>query len=105
MASTRHCLARNMYLSGLLLPLCAWSTLASPVDKSFELEVFREANHTNGSVTTDLPASLGHSLYWFANFDVGDSKNVKLLVDTGSTDLLVNPGMYVPGCLSPIVLD
>ena len=33
-------------------------------------------------------------LLWFANFTVGDSENLELLLDTGSTDLLVDPGLY-----------
>ncbi|KAI9727940.1 MAG: hypothetical protein M1828_005345 [Chrysothrix sp. TS-e1954] len=33
-------------------------------------------------------------LLWFANFTVGDSKDLELLLDTGSTDLLVDPGLY-----------
>ncbi|KAJ5106853.1 acid protease [Penicillium angulare] len=37
------------------------------------------------------------SRFWFGNFDVGDSKNLSLLIDTGSSDLIVNPGFYRPG--------
>jgi len=44
-----------------------------------------------------LPNKLGKSLYWFGNFKVGDSGVLKLLIDTGSTDLLINPGVYVVG--------
>lgn len=40
-----------------------------------------------------LPSSLGKSLYWFGNFSVGDVESVKLLIDTGSTDLLMNEGV------------
>ena len=46
--------------------------------------------------SADLPAKLGNSLYWFGNFSVGDSGDLKLLIDTGSTDCLVNPGLYKP---------
>lgn len=41
-----------------------------------------------------VPSKLGNSLYWFGNFSVGDSGPLKLLIDTGSTDCLVNPGLY-----------
>jgi len=50
-----------------------------------------------------LPNKLGKSLYWFGNFKVGDSGVLKLLVDTGSTDLLVNPGVYVVDLTHSIV--
>lgn len=36
---------------------------------------------------------IGETLYWFGNFKVGDSGPLKLLIDTGSADLLVNPGL------------
>lgn len=39
---------------------------------------------------------IGETLYWFGNFKVGDSGPLKLLLDTGSADLLVNPGLYKP---------
>jgi pepsin A len=34
--------------------------------------------------------------FWFANFDIGNSQNVSILIDTGSPDLLLNPGFYEP---------
>ncbi|KAJ5690419.1 acid protease [Penicillium macrosclerotiorum] len=35
--------------------------------------------------------------FWFGSFDVGDSKNLTLLIDTGSSDVIVNPGLYKKG--------
>lgn len=32
--------------------------------------------------------------FWFGSFDVGLSKNLSLLIDTGSSDLAVNPDRY-----------
>lgn len=43
--------------------------------------------------TGSLPSELGKSLYWFGNFSVGNAESVRLLIDTGSTDLLMNKGM------------
>ncbi|KAJ5123149.1 acid protease [Penicillium atrosanguineum] len=37
------------------------------------------------------------NLFWFGSFDVGSSKNLTLLVDTGSADVIVNPGLYKKG--------
>lgn len=53
--------------------------------------------------SAQLPNKLGKSLYWFGNFKVGDSGVLKLLVDTGSTDLLVNPGLYVVNLIHSIM--
>lgn len=35
--------------------------------------------------------------FWFGSFDVGNSKNLTLLIDTGSSDVIVNPGLYKAG--------
>lgn len=43
----------------------------------------------------EIPSELGKSLYWFGNFSVGDSGYVRLLIDTGSSDLWLNKGVYV----------
>lgn len=45
------------------------------------------------NTTGDVPTKLGGSLYWFGNFSVGDSDNLRLLVDTGSTDCILNKGV------------
>ncbi|OBT86051.1 hypothetical protein VE02_05528 [Pseudogymnoascus sp. 03VT05] len=35
--------------------------------------------------------------FWYADFTVGGASNLSLLIDTGSGDIVVNPGIYVPG--------
>lgn len=35
--------------------------------------------------------------FWFTNFTVGASKDLVLLIDTGSCDVYLNPGIYEPG--------
>ncbi|OOQ90920.1 hypothetical protein PEBR_01932 [Penicillium brasilianum] len=37
------------------------------------------------------------NLFWFGSFDVGNSKNLTLLIDTGSSDVIINPGLYKRG--------
>ncbi|PYI25500.1 acid protease [Aspergillus indologenus CBS 114.80] len=32
--------------------------------------------------------------FWFGSFDVGSSKSLHLLIDTGSSDVIINPGYY-----------
>lgn len=34
--------------------------------------------------------------FWFANFSIGNASNLALLVDTGSSDILLNRGKYLP---------
>lgn len=45
--------------------------------------------------TGELPTKLGKSLYWFGHFNVGESSDLRLLVDTGSADCILNNGLYV----------
>jgi len=34
--------------------------------------------------------------FWYGAFDVGETKNLSLLIDTGSPDVAVNPNLYKP---------
>ena len=82
---------------------------AAAVPSSFTIPSFRDVaddetialrKRQSGS----NPSVLGRSLYWFGNFSVGDSGYLKLLIDTGSTDLIVNNGLYaLSWLLSPAV--
>ncbi|PYH96565.1 acid protease [Aspergillus ellipticus CBS 707.79] len=38
--------------------------------------------------------------FWFGSFDVGSSKNLHMLIDTGSADVIVNQGFYETGSTS-----
>ncbi|GFP58815.1 secreted aspartyl protease 1 [Trichoderma asperellum] len=35
--------------------------------------------------------------FWFSNFTIGGSPNLEILIDTGSSDAILNPGIYEPG--------
>lgn len=35
--------------------------------------------------------------FWFANFQVGAQQSLSMLIDTGSSDVYLNPGFYHPG--------
>ncbi|KAL7939310.1 aspartic peptidase domain-containing protein [Trichoderma chlorosporum] len=35
--------------------------------------------------------------FWFSNFTIGGSPNLEILIDTGSSDAILNPGVYKPG--------
>ncbi|KAF3056820.1 aspartic peptidase domain-containing protein [Trichoderma sp. SZMC 28012] len=47
--------------------------------------------------TADLWADQG---FWFSNFTIGGSSNLEILIDTGSADAILNPGIYKPGSSS-----
>ncbi|CAI6338676.1 unnamed protein product [Periconia digitata] len=36
------------------------------------------------------------NFFWFGNYSVGNADNLELLIDTGSSDIFINPGEYVP---------
>ena len=38
--------------------------------------------------------------FWYGNFSIGASTNLSLLIDTGSDDVAVNPGLYIPSSAS-----
>lgn len=38
--------------------------------------------------------------FWFGSFTVGASFNLTMLIDTGSTDVIVNSGLYKPSTSS-----
>ncbi len=83
----------------LLISSITGLTSAAAVD-SFTLSSFREeaaaeSLHRKRQFGI-LPSALETSLYWFSNFTVGDATNLKLLIDTGSTDCLIVPGKYKP---------
>lgn len=92
--------------STLLLALYSVSGLASAAavaSNGFEIETHRQEapRHAVDALSPNrqkqsgvLASTLGKSLYWFGYFSVGLSeKPYKLLVDTGSTDLILNPGL------------
>jgi hypothetical protein len=62
-------------------------------------ELNREPHRPNGQGVTvvDVTADEG---FWFADFTVGASKNLSLLVDTGSADVGLNTGHYKPSSRS-----
>ena len=98
----------NMAISSSLLlvlySICCLASAAAVPSDAFTFETERMEHdrravdllHPKRSAQSGILAStLGKSLYWFGYFAVGESEPLKLLVDTGSTDLILNPGLYV----------
>lgn len=94
-------------MKALCLALCASLVQGAPKQQkqTLRLDVRRDTADTQTenarmqlrNKKTDnrgtVPTVLGESLYWFGNFTVGDSHDLELLIDTGSTDLILNPGL------------
>lgn len=77
-------------LAGLALVAAGQSTSASPTSGSAA---------SSSASPRSVPLHLDGG-FWFGSFDVGESKNLSLLIDTGSSDLIVNPGLYKPSSKS-----
>ena len=82
--------------------ICSFASAAAVPGTSFHLETYRheadrravdERSCHRQKQSEVLASTLGKSLYWFGYFAVGDSEPLKLLIDTGSTDLILNPGL------------
>jgi pepsin A len=57
-------------------------------------------SHDTESSLTDESLDFGIRHWWFGNFDVGDTKNLSLQIDTASSSLAINPGLYRPSTKS-----
>lgn len=50
-----------------------------------------------GRVNSDGSAPLfAEQGFWFSHFTVGASPDLEILIDTGSSDAIMNPGIYKP---------
>ena len=85
--------------------LCSFAAGAAIASGGFLISSHRDTadaqtihalSHLRKRQSGTLGSYIGKTLYWFGNFKVGDSGPLKLLIDTGSADLLVNPGLYTP---------
>jgi hypothetical protein len=73
----------------------AISAYRSPADKdTISLLSISRKIHRRQSST--LGTAIDSDLYWYGNFTVGESTNLGLLIDTGSSDLILNGGLYKP---------
>ncbi|KAF4635739.1 hypothetical protein G7Y89_g2357 [Cudoniella acicularis] len=75
------------------------------------LDIAKAAETRSKGTTVDARSPIGRrellsarvfedQRFWFANFSVGNASNLSLLVDTGSSDLLLNVGKYTPSTSS-----
>lgn len=56
------------------------------------------ARSTEDTATSPLEFNPWH--FWYGSFDVGDSKNLSLLIDSASGAVIINPGAYKPSSKS-----
>lgn len=90
-------------ISNFVLVVSVFCSLAIGADTSLIAAHRQEASEQTSNAlaalrkrgTGDLPTKLGKSLYWFGNFSVGESSDLKLVIDTGSSDCILNNGLYV----------
>ncbi|KAJ5900153.1 acid protease [Penicillium taxi] len=77
-----------------LIPLC--SAIPHYVHSRIDLE------HLPGSVKPryGVETITESNYFWFGSFNVGNSRNLTLLIDTGSSDVIINPGYYRRGSAS-----
>lgn len=59
-------------------------------------------NHDKLRMYLHIPSLFTASLttcqgFWYGNFSIGGTSNLNLMIDTGSGDVVLNPGLYVPG--------
>ncbi|KAK5172235.1 uncharacterized protein LTR77_003873 [Saxophila tyrrhenica] len=64
---------------------------------AFEQTIHAVSRHAaRGSKYAVAPEHQIDAGFWLGTFDVGASKNVDLLIDTGSADVAINPDLYQP---------
>ncbi|OAA39507.1 aspartyl protease [Beauveria brongniartii RCEF 3172] len=66
------------------------------VDAETAKSVAAVRNHASGRDG----ALVNEQGFWFSHFTVGASENLELLIDTGSSDAMLNPGIYKPSSTS-----
>ncbi|KAM3512508.1 hypothetical protein MY11210_003851 [Beauveria gryllotalpidicola] len=66
------------------------------VDAETAKSVAAVRNHASGRDG----ALVNEQGFWFSHFTVGASKDLELLIDTGSSDAMLNPGVYEPSSTS-----
>ncbi|KIX05814.1 uncharacterized protein Z518_03786 [Rhinocladiella mackenziei CBS 650.93] len=79
-------------LPTLLLSMLTVSS-CSILPESFNSATNAFSKRASKKTTVPLTSDGG---FWFANVSVGDGSSMNLLIDTGSTDVVLNPGKYKP---------
>ncbi|EFY85058.1 aspartic protease precursor [Metarhizium acridum CQMa 102] len=92
---------RAMSLKTLLLLAAAHLALADSSHALFYKVVDRETAQRIASIKglaaagNDTPV-FNDQGFWFSHFTVGASSDLEILIDTGSSDAILNPGIYKP---------
>ncbi|KAH8654537.1 aspartic peptidase domain-containing protein [Tricladium varicosporioides] len=89
---------RASILISLWIPILSYSTTvfaSRTLDPSHVATIPKRSPPTNdeGIISTSL---FQDGKFWFANFSIGNVSNLALLVDTGSSDILLNREKYLP---------
>ncbi|KAH6667490.1 aspartic peptidase domain-containing protein [Halenospora varia] len=86
------------------IPILLWLPILShskTVFASQTLDPSYGAGVSNSSLPPNHRGIISTSMFqdgkfWFASFSIGNASNLALLVDTGSSDILLNRGKYLP---------
>jgi hypothetical protein len=61
----------------------------------YTLSVLASSRRLHSRQSATLSTAIDSILYWYGNFTVGEASGLGLLIDTGSSDLILNNGLYV----------
>ncbi|KAJ5339140.1 acid protease [Penicillium brevicompactum] len=85
-----------MLTTSILLALGLSLSSASPLQVPSHVDLIPQT-HSRFKAQAGRETISPSDNFWFGSFDVGRSKNLTLLVDTGSADIILNDGVYKPG--------
>jgi hypothetical protein len=67
----------------------------------------RQSNYTNNQNNSVKPPTISchqilnvHWGFWFGDFSIGGASSLNLRIDTKSSNVILNPGLYVPSTIS-----
>ena len=81
----------KLFVIACIALLCNGAPWNGPISRESNRGPYGQ--NEQGVTTVELTFDEG---FWFADFTVGASKNLSLLVDTGSADVGLNTGKYKP---------
>jgi len=88
-----------MFIAFLALATTTNAVISQPRSRgTYHVPLSKKRIERRNDITIQgISASEG---FWFGEFTVGGSFNLSMMIDTGSADVIVNPGLYTPGAAS-----
>ena len=82
-------------MQGLATVLLAFTAASAQV--TLDLNKKTAATGPVRAKTNVVVPEVDDQSFWFANFSIGASPSLEILIDTGSSDVYLNPGVYKAG--------